>query len=155
MYTNGDNQLAKEISAILTKKGESGVVVDSRKITKLARDTAADAIVLSFDNGAEHTESFLVHQPATKMEKEVVAQLGLETNLRGDLVTSMPFYQTNVTGVFAAGDSANPFKNIPSAIFQGANAGAGIARQLPRRMTRHTTNRLQRGGLATWLSHFF
>ncbi|KAF1950199.1 hypothetical protein CC80DRAFT_427527, partial [Byssothecium circinans] len=87
--------------------------------------------------GSDRIETFFVHQPATKVNKGLVGQLGLETNVRGDIVTRMPFYQTNVSGVFAAGDSASPFKMIPNAIFQGSNAGAGIARELPRRVTGH------------------
>jgi thioredoxin reductase len=153
VYTNGDDQLAKEISAILAHKGGSQVPIESRKITKLVRNPTGDSITLSFGDGNNRTETFLVHQPATKMASGIVGQLGLATNARGDIVTEMPFYQTNVSGVFAAGDSANPFKNIPSAIFQGANAGAGIARELPRRVTGHRTNRLQSGRPTTWFAN--
>ncbi|KAF2014417.1 FAD/NAD(P)-binding domain-containing protein [Aaosphaeria arxii CBS 175.79] len=154
LYTNGDHELAKAISTILVQKGESHISIDPRKIIRLAKNTTSNGITLSFSDGNDRTESFLVHQPATKMAEGIVGELGLETNARGDIVTKMPFYQTNVPGVFAAGDSANPFKNIPSAIFQGANAGAGIARELPRRFTRHSTNRLQSGGLTTWFTNW-
>jgi thioredoxin reductase len=151
IYTNGDQNLAKEISKILHQRGEKNVPVDSRKITRIERVTATDSVKLHFEQGDERTESFLVHQPATKVSEVFVSQLGLETNPRGDIVTKMPFYQTNVSGVFAAGDSASPFKMIPNAMFQGSNAGAGIARELPRRLTGNKVNRLQNGQLATWL----
>jgi pyruvate/2-oxoglutarate dehydrogenase complex dihydrolipoamide dehydrogenase (E3) component len=58
-------------------------------------------------------------------------------------VTEMPFYETNVSRFFAAGDCASPFKMIPNAMFQGSNAGAGIARELPRRVTNHEVDRVR------------
>jgi pyruvate/2-oxoglutarate dehydrogenase complex dihydrolipoamide dehydrogenase (E3) component len=86
------------------------------------------------------------------MDNGIVEQLGVGTNATGDIVANIPFYQTNVSGIFATGDSANSFKNIPSAIFQRANVGAVVPRDLPRRLSGHSTNRLQNGGLRAWLS---
>jgi thioredoxin reductase len=150
-YTNGDATLKGEIQAILSEKGEKDVIVDSRKITKIVRGPGSDNVTLTFANGKEKIESFLVHQPATKVNSDTVYQLGLETNGRGDIVTKMPFYETNVSGVFAAGDSASPFKMIPNAVFQGSNAGAGVARQLPRRVTGNKVDRVQSGGILSWI----
>jgi thioredoxin reductase len=89
---------------------------------------------IEFEDGHIKEEDFLVHQPGTKVNPSFVDQLGLELNERGDVVTKMPFYHTNVDGVFAAGDCASPFKIISNAVLMGANAGAGIARQLPTRV---------------------
>jgi thioredoxin reductase len=144
IYTNGDPELALKITAILSQKGSHEVVVDARRITRISSVLGSSNITLKFNQGTDRTESFIVHQPATKVNQHLVEQLHLETNGRGDIVTKMPFYQTNVSGVFAAGDSASPFKMIPNAIFQGSNAGAGIARELPRSMTGNEVYRVER-----------
>ncbi|KAJ3577058.1 hypothetical protein NPX13_g3510 [Xylaria arbuscula] len=151
VYTNGNLQLGVEITAALLARGEENTAVDNRKIIQLLREPAGDSITIVFDDGGTATESFLVHQPDTRVNLEIVSQLGLETNERNDIVTRMPFYQTNVAGVFAAGDCASPFKMIPNAIFQGSNAGAGIARELPRTITHNHIDRLADKG-TTWYS---
>ncbi|CAI6334451.1 unnamed protein product [Periconia digitata] len=155
VYTNGDAKLAGEISELLTQKGENNISVDDRQIKGITRELQTSNVKLSFERGPDRIESFLVHQSATRVSREIVVQLGLETNARGDIVTSMPFYQTNVTGVFAAGDSASPFKMIPNAIFQGSNAGAGVARDLPRRITKNRVNRLYRHRIHGWLTDWW
>lgn len=151
IYTNGDTMLKAKIQAILRDKKEHNVPVDSRVINIITKGPGPNNITLTFNDGQQKTESFIVHQPATKVNDEIVKMLGLETNERGDIVTKMPFYATNVPGVFAAGDAASPFKMIPNAIFQGSNAGAGISRELPRRVTGNSVNRLRSSGIVEWL----
>lgn len=150
IYTNGDENLASDIKKILRQKQEHNVPVDSRKIARIVREHNSDAIRIKFGHGDDRIENFIVHQPSTKVNRQLVYQLGLETNARGDIQTKMPFYQTNVSGVFAAGDAASPFKMIPNAIFQGSNAGAGVARELPRRLTGNKINRVRNGKLIEW-----
>lgn len=144
IYTNGNEQLGEDIRKVLIERGEpeGDIRVDNRKITRLARDPESSGIIVHLDDGETKTESFLVHQAHTRPNQDIVRQLDLETNERSDIVTKMPFYQTNVSGVFAAGDCASPFKMIVSNIFQGSNAGAGIARELPLRVTGHQVDRL-------------
>ncbi|KAI0542848.1 hypothetical protein GGR58DRAFT_83 [Xylaria digitata] len=147
VYTNGDAQLGVGIRKALCERGEENPRIDDRKIVQLLRDPTGVSITIVFEDGEMATEGFLVHQPDTRANLEIVSQLGLETNERNDIVTRMPFYQTNVAGIFAAGDCASPFKMIPNAIFQGSNAGAGIARELPRRVTNNQADRLGGRGL--------
>lgn len=144
IYTNGNEQLGRDVRKVLMERGEpeGEIRVDDRKITRLTRDSESPGIIVHLEDGEVKAESFLVHQPHTRPDSDIVRQLELETNERNDIVTKMPFYQTNVSGVFAAGDCASPFKMIVSNIFQGSNAGAGIARELPRRVTGHRINRL-------------
>lgn len=144
IYTNGDEQLGQHVRRVLIERGEpeGDIRVDNRKIMRLTKDTESTGIIVQLDDGETKAESFLVHQPHTRPNQDIVRQLDLETNDRNDIVTKMPFYQTNVSGVFAAGDCASPFKMIVSNIFQGSNAGAGIARELPMRVTGHQVDRL-------------
>ncbi|KAF2259672.1 thioredoxin reductase glit [Lojkania enalia] len=152
LYTNGDTKLKDQVQAILAEKGENQVPVDSRKITEIAKGPDLNSVTLKFEDGGEKTQNFIVHQPFTKVNTTITDQLGVEVNPRGNIITSLPFYTTHSSGVFAAGDSASPFNMIANAIFQGSNAGAGIARQLPRRVTGNRVDRVKEGGISQWIS---
>ena len=154
VYTNGNSDLGEAIQKTLTERGTRNVEVDNRKVVQLLKDPESSGIMIGLEDGAIEVENFLVHQPHTQANPEIVSQLRLETNERGDIATKMPFYQTNVSGVFAAGDCASPFKMIANSIFQGSNAGAGIARELPRRITGHEADRLQKQTWGTILENF-
>lgn len=125
VYTGGNSALANEIEAAIK---DTSAQVDDREILALRRD--GSNIVVEMAGGESKVENFLVHQPATTMSRSLVDQLGLELDARGDIVNKPPFFQTNIPGVFAAGDCASPFKIIPMALFMGANAAAGICREL-------------------------
>lgn len=132
IYTNGNSALARELEEVVVP---NGMTVDDRKIQRLQSDTGAESITLYFDDGSSKSEAFLVHRPTTVNSSPLIKQLGLEMTPMGDIVTSMPFCQTNVPGVYAAGDCASMSKIIPQAVVMGAYAGCGIARELPRRVT--------------------
>ena len=68
-------------------------------------------IVLRFDDGSEKTELFLAHKP--------------------------PFFQTSVSGVFAAGDCVAPIKTVAQAIYSGTAVGAGAPTQLQAQVLGH------------------
>ncbi|OCL14892.1 FAD/NAD(P)-binding domain-containing protein [Glonium stellatum] len=136
VYTNGDGDLA---DAIKNVKTSNETMFDTRRIRRMIKRSSG--VILEFEDGEMKEEQFLVHQPSTKVNPAIVKQLGLQLNERGDLVIKMPFYQTNVPGVFAAGDCASPFKLIANAVLMGTNAGAGIARELPISVTRNSINR--------------
>ena len=131
VYTDDKPALARDIGERI--RG-TRAKVDDRKVLGLKREGDEMIVELKGKGNEENgslTENFLVHQPNTEMDKTLVEQLGLELDERGDIANRPPFFHTNVAGVFAAGDCASPFKIIPAALFMGANAGAGIARELP------------------------
>jgi thioredoxin reductase len=130
IYTNGDEALAQSIKAAAQSNDTR---FDKRKIIRLIKKR--DCVGVEFEDGETQEENVVVHQPYTEVTLAFVEQLGLQLSERGDIITKMPFYQTNVPGVFAAGDCASPFKMVANAVLMGANAGAGIARELPVRTT--------------------
>jgi thioredoxin reductase len=136
VYTDGSPTLAKDMRAALVATGLGhSVEVDDRSI-KLLRDGGSGSnIVLELEDGTADSQDFLVHQPLARPPPWVVEQLQLELDVMGNIKTSGFFYQTNVSGVYAAGDCASPFKIIPNALLMGANAAAGVARELPRSVT--------------------
>ncbi|KAK4176243.1 FAD/NAD(P)-binding domain-protein [Triangularia setosa] len=115
LYTNGSEELAAQIKSAL---GASKVMkVDSRRIRELVPGDAG--LVISFQDGMEATEGFLVHMPPTKVRGQFAGQLNLATTPSGDIKVAQPFPRASVTGVYAAGDNSSPLKNVPSAIFTG------------------------------------
>ncbi|CAD6584960.1 MAG: hypothetical protein ASARMPREDX12_001800 [Alectoria sarmentosa] len=140
IYTNANAPLAAEISMSLQTPN---IRVDDREIarlteasqeTKLSPSTDSE-IIVEFANGETAIESFLVHRPLTELNRTLSDQLGLDYIPGGQIATIPPFCETSMEGVFAAGDCASMMKIIPNAISMGSYAGAGMARQLPRRVT--------------------
>jgi thioredoxin reductase len=134
IYCDGNPTLAKELTAALTTEGVDAKV-DDRRIVRLSKGPAGTKVVIGFEDGTEGTDDFMVHQPATKPPAWITDQLQLEFDVMGNIKVNGFFHTTSVPGVFAAGDCASPFKIIPNALSMGANAGAGLARELPRRVT--------------------
>jgi len=133
IYTSGNPTLVSEIQAALQTPDIS---VDDRKVKSFAAGSKRNTeVLITFEDGSTKTEGFLIHRPNTKLDTTFVGQLGLEVSDRGDILTTPPFCQTSVPGVYAAGDCASPMKIIPNAISMGAYAGCGLARELPRRVT--------------------
>jgi gliotoxin/aspirochlorine biosynthesis thioredoxin reductase len=128
-YTNGSAEVAAQIEGMLG--GASQVMkVDTRTIKKLVKSPNKAEVIVQFEDGSEVTEGFLGHAPMTKAQGPFADQLGIEMTPMGDVKTTQPFPQTNVTGVFAAGDAASPMKVILNAQFMGSLAGSGVSSQL-------------------------
>ena len=142
IYTNSNPALAAQITDSL-QTGD--ILVDDRKILRLSKPRASatssspsstsTGIVIQFVNGETAAEGFLVHRPITVLNRSIPEQLGLEYGPIGEVRTLSPFCKTSLEGVYAAGDCASMMKIIPNAINMGAYAGAGIARELPKRVT--------------------
>ena len=132
IYTNSNPALALEISQ---GKEVDEVKVDDRKIKKLSQDVERQTVIIDFEDGSQAKQTFLVHRPLTKLDCPLAEQLGLELSPMGDIKVFPPFNQTSVPLIYAAGDCASPMKIIPNAVAMGAYAGAGLARDLPKRVT--------------------
>jgi thioredoxin reductase len=131
IYTNANPALAAQISGSILPEGMS---VDDDKIKCLTKGNAGThgGVLIEFENGSAKTETFLVHRPLTQMDGTLPKQLGVDMSEMGDLKVSPPFYKTNVSGVYAAGDCATMMKTIGNAMTMGAYAGCGLARELPK-----------------------
>ncbi|KAL1963025.1 hypothetical protein VTN77DRAFT_8773 [Rasamsonia byssochlamydoides] len=139
IYTNGSKELGSDLEKALAS-GAKVFNVDTRSISRLSLVVPPDtdettAITLEFSDGTSTTESFLVHNPLTKVKGPFAAQLGLQLSpsplpLIANVAAAAPFYQTSVRGVFAAGDSITPYKVIAHAISSGCNAAVGASGQL-------------------------
>ncbi|OJJ46585.1 hypothetical protein ASPZODRAFT_152048 [Penicilliopsis zonata CBS 506.65] len=151
IYTHGDQQLATQLEAALAEAalqtgGNNDANQQTSKLFKVVSDPV-DGIVTVYDADGnpialelyfvDRTEeiAFMLHNPIVVLRGTFAAQLGVEVAPgpfpgTGNISISAPSLQTNVRGVFAAGDCmANP-KTIPNAMATGCNAAIGISAQL-------------------------
>jgi gliotoxin/aspirochlorine biosynthesis thioredoxin reductase len=134
IYTDGNEALASSLSAGLRAEEAANIVLDSRPIARLEKMQPADstaAVRIHFaDGSAPEPEEFLVHRPKTEINGPFAQQLCLQLTPAGDIFTNPPFGETNVPGVFAAGDCAGPVKIVSNAIFTGSTCAAGATGKL-------------------------
>ncbi|KAL9094763.1 MAG: hypothetical protein Q9165_003034 [Trypethelium subeluteriae] len=112
-----------------------GVRVDERRIRRLVRLEDELGIDVVFEDGSQTRVGFLVHKPDVKLVAPNLARdLGVEIVSDGKggelLKRNEPFCETNVRGVFTAGDAGIAMKQFTVAMSQGSIAGAGINVQL-------------------------
>jgi thioredoxin reductase len=130
IYTNGNEDLAREIMENSgphpTWKTDSRVILSMRM-----HPTSSIGIDIIFEDGTHTTEAFLSHMPTTRARGPFAEQLGLEVGPLGDyVVVSHLVTETNVTGVYAAGDCMAFSKVATNAIANGAMTGACVAIRL-------------------------
>ncbi|GAA5997222.1 NAD(P)/FAD-dependent oxidoreductase [Rhodotorula paludigena] len=132
VFTNGSMSDDNPRLASLLRKG---LAVDHRlvaRIEKLAGD-AEEGLRLHFVDGPPVDLAFLVHKPPTELSRasaHLASQLGLELTPGGEIALSNAFQQTSVEGVFAAGDCADPMKQVVRAVAQGVTAAGGLHKAL-------------------------
>lgn len=134
IYTDGDETLASLLPAGLHLEERQTIAIDSRPIASFHKeqpvDRASDVTIHFSDGSNPKRESFLVHRPKTEINGQLAQQLGLQLTPGGDIFTNSPFGETNVPGVFAAGDCAAPVKIVSNALFSGSCCGAGATAKL-------------------------
>lgn len=106
------------------------VFVEERKIAKLIKGEIEAQVEVVFEDGEKKMEGFLAHKPIGKPNGPWVEQLGLETTPQGDIKVNLPFNETSVPGVFAAGDCSSMVKAASMSLSSGAIVAAGIASSL-------------------------
>ncbi|OJD30968.1 thioredoxin reductase [Diplodia corticola] len=128
ILTHGNADLTKEISAAAAEKG---LTVDSRRIVRFKKVSADSADVeVEFEDGKKEVFGFVAHKPRSKLNGPWAEQLGIELTPGLDVKVNPPFNETNVPGVFAAGDCASPFKVVAGGISMGLFAANGAAVQV-------------------------
>ncbi|GFF71356.1 hypothetical protein IFM60648_03407 [Aspergillus lentulus] len=132
IYTNGNEQLANEIqqAAEASPAGASWLKFDARPITRFEKGEVAKSVIVHFGENESRTEGFLVYNPQTEVNGPFAKQLALNMTEGGDIVTTPPFHETSVPGVFAVGDCATPLKAVTPAVAMGSLAAGGLVAQL-------------------------
>jgi len=105
-------------------------IMPFKKIVKFSKHHSGSGVDIHLSDGSVHYVDWILYKPKTILSTpELVSQLGIELNSMGDIKAG-PFQETNVSGVFAAGDCVNFLKQGPGAISEGFTAGAGVHLQL-------------------------
>ncbi len=118
LYTNG---LELELTDKYIKKA-ANFRIDRRKITKVDGDEQLQKIYFE-DGSSEEIEGLFV-APGSASASYLAKKMGLATE-NGSIITESGQI-TNIPGIFAAGDCTGGFRQISTAVGEGALAGRSI-----------------------------
>lgn len=136
IFFNGPQQeMDKATLGALEVARQKGAKIDERRIKKLVHLDDDEGIDVIFENDESTRIGFLVHQPPTEVAAPHIAKnLGVDVLPDGRegtlLKRNEPFGESNVPGVFVAGDAGVIMKQFTVAMTQGVAAGAGVCFQL-------------------------
>ncbi|KAI1330941.1 FAD/NAD(P)-binding domain-containing protein [Xylariaceae sp. FL0255] len=131
IYTNGNADFGAEIRMLL--KSTKKFHVENRKIKSLAKDPGAEGeggILVTLEDGVVIKEGFIAHVPESELNGPFAKDLELEIAPQGHINAIPPFFNTNVAGVFAAGDCATILKSVSMATAMGSFVDGGLAHAL-------------------------
>ncbi|KAI0436623.1 FAD/NAD(P)-binding domain-containing protein [Xylaria telfairii] len=131
VYTDGNAALGAEIRTVL--KSTKKFRIENRKIKGLAKDTdikGEAGVLVTLEDGTVNREGFIAHAPDFELNGSFAKDLGVELAPQGHINTLPPFFNTNVPGVYAAGDCATLLKSVPTATMMGSFVAAGLAHAL-------------------------
>ncbi|KAI0458760.1 FAD/NAD(P)-binding domain-containing protein [Xylaria acuta] len=131
VYTDGNQQLGAEIRAVL--KSTKKFRIEDRKIKALAKDPDVQGeagVLVTLEDGTVYREGFIAHAPDFELNGSFAKDLGVELAPQGHIHTLPPFFNTNVPGIYAAGDCATLMKSVPTATMMGSFVAAGLAHAL-------------------------
>lgn len=107
----------------------AGVKIDQRTPVAV---TGSEEIAVRFRDGGPLTFAALFTAPQVDLAGSPAEKMGvgLSSGPMGPCVRTGPMQQTDLPGVFAAGDLASPMWNVNFAVGDGARAGAGCHQSL-------------------------
>lgn len=134
VFTNGPPNPNSDpvVSTALDTCAAHRVHIDTRKVTRLAADAEKEGVYVHLLN-ADNSQSvvhvgFLCHQPVpTVAAPHLLSQLGIECTPDGFAKAGYPSQNTNVPGVFVAGDTCTKMAHVTVAMSTGMACGAGVA----------------------------
>lgn len=100
----------------------SGIDVNTSKIKEIGGNHKLEYIM--YENGTKESFDGLFIAESYPKTSDFVQKLGIET--KQNLIKINNEYMTNISGLFAAGDLVNEFKQIATAVSSGAIAGKNI-----------------------------
>lgn len=118
LYTNG---LMLELTDTYSKKAEN-LRTDKRKISKVDGEEQLNRIY--FEDGSSEVIDGLFVASGSASGSDLAKKMGLATE-DGSIVVG-PGQITNIPGIFAAGDCTGGFRQISTAVGEGALAGRSI-----------------------------
>ena len=122
LCTNGQAELSAEQKMLLAKHN---VAIREEKIVRF-EGVNGQLENIVFETGEKLARKGVLIRPKQKLRSELSENLGCELTDSG-FIKVADFNQTNIKGIYAAGDVTSPLQSIAVAVSQGAvAAGAGI-----------------------------
>jgi thioredoxin reductase len=125
LLTNGSSTLTEEQTQKIQSKD---IQIIEKPITKINHQ-AGKVASIGLEDAEDFPISVIYHRASFTQKSEIAAQLGCEIDEMG-LIKVNDFQQTNVKGVFAAGDNATPLRQVANAVAKGSLAGVMANREL-------------------------
>ncbi|MEZ0538133.1 NAD(P)/FAD-dependent oxidoreductase [Fibrella arboris] len=125
LYTNGPSTLT---SAQRQTLEQLSISIVEMPIAALEHD-AGQLTALRFTNGTRAHPTAIFSRVPFHHHSDIAGQLGCIMT-QNNLIQASEFGETNVPGVFAAGDVTSPFRQVAIAIANGSKAAAWINREL-------------------------
>jgi thioredoxin reductase len=130
LLTNGPADLTAEDRDHLTA---AGVTVDERRVTAV-HGPGDELTTIQFTDDTDRPCDGLLVPAVLHQRGDLAAQLGLQlappNPLAADAIAASPTGETNVPGVFVAGDASVGMPSVANAIAEGSNAAAAVVRSL-------------------------
>ena len=136
IFTDRITQEDPKTLEAMTAVRSHGCVLEERKVIRLARVQSPESgLDVVFSDGKSSRFGFLLSKPPTQPvgENMIVDNLGLEvvkTMFGSDFKRNEVSGESNVKGVFVAGDAGTTMKAVPLACASGCLVGGAISSQL-------------------------
>lgn len=125
LFTNGPATLTDEQRQLL---GQLSIAVIETPVTAIEHESGMLSALLLADGSREHPVALFARVPF-RQPTDIATQLGCSLMENG-LIEATEFGETNVPGVFAAGDATTLFRQVAIAVANGSKAGAWINKEL-------------------------
>lgn len=125
LFTNGSSTLTEEQTQ---KIGSKGFEIIENEITNINHN-AGKVLAIGLKNADDFKVSVIYYRTPFEQKSTIAAQLGCEIDEMG-LIKVNDFQQTNIKGVYAAGDNTTPLRQVANAVARGSLAGVMVSREL-------------------------
>ncbi len=116
MYTNGRDYEGK---VVLAEDFDSNIAIDKRKIDHITGETKIEMLV--FDDKTQSPIDGLFIAEGTASALDFAYKMGIEND--GKAITANKKQETNILGLYAAGDCTGGILQVSVAVGEGATAG--------------------------------
>ncbi|MBO0949561.1 NAD(P)/FAD-dependent oxidoreductase [Fibrella forsythiae] len=135
LYTNGSSTLTEAQRQTME---QLHIPIVETPVAALEHN-AGQLTALRFTDGTRAHPTAIFARVPFQHHTDIASQLGCAMT-KNNLIQATEFGETNVPGLFAAGDTTNPFRQVGIAIANGSKAAAWINREL---ITEDLQQRLQ------------
>jgi len=138
IYTDGKNKIKPLQQRLLDANGIPVIKLTIKKVE--GQDGQLEKII--FKNGEEHLCDALFFVNGYTQQCNLAEAFGCEMSKKGVVITNR-FQQTNIPGLYVAGDASKDMQFVVVAAAEGAKAGVIINKELQKEITEKNLQSLQ------------